>query len=194
MELLVIALDTKSGQRLRWTGRRHDDDEPDWARGDSDQDLFDSVFHAILDGEQVAVGVDSPLTAPLPEGLVGDAASDETKVLEVADAVPPTAGRIRLNRLLEELGRWRPWTAVTTSRQHWLATRSILVWEAAATPDDSVREFFDFVRRSSTWDQHGPTYGPPAVVNLAIAAALRAGVVAGWAELTQPVLALPTMT
>jgi hypothetical protein len=183
--MLVIALDTSSGD-LRWSGRRHDDDEPEWTRGDSDKDLFDIVFHTILDGEQVAVGVDSPLTAPLPDGVAGD----ETKVLEVADAEPPTPGRTRLNRLLDELGRWRPWTAVTTSREHWLATRSILVWQATAAPEDSVRVLFDFVRGEHR--QHGDDR--PGVVNLAIAAALRSGVVAARAELTQPPLTLPEGT
>ena len=118
--MFVIALET-SAAGLAWSGRRHDDEESERTTGSSAQDLFDAVFQALHDGEQVAVGVDCCLTAPVPAGLT------------------------HLTRLLDELGTWRPWTTITTSPTRWLATQSILVWETPeGTPAEAaVRAFYD---------------------------------------------------
>src|SRR5579859_2578785 len=64
--MLVIAIETGSGAPARWAGRRHDDDRPDATSGASPAELFDAVFHALHDGEQVALGLDCPLTVPAP--------------------------------------------------------------------------------------------------------------------------------
>src|SRR5579859_2417183 len=64
--MLVIAIETGSGASARWAGRRHDDDWPDATSGASPAELFDAVFHALHDGEQVALGLDCPLTVPAP--------------------------------------------------------------------------------------------------------------------------------
>src|SRR5271154_5364315 len=64
--VLVIAVQTGSlGGPARsggWAGRRHDDDRPDASSGATSAELFDAVFHALHDGEQVALGFDCPLT------------------------------------------------------------------------------------------------------------------------------------
>ena len=64
--MLVIAMETGSSPdgRVRWAGRRHDDDRPDASSGSSSAELFDAVFHALHDGEQVALGFDCALTMP----------------------------------------------------------------------------------------------------------------------------------
>ena len=66
--MLVITMETGSlpGGRTRWAGRRHDDDRLDATSGVSSAELFDAVFHALHDGEQVALGLDCALTMPVP--------------------------------------------------------------------------------------------------------------------------------
>src|SRR5260370_592190 len=63
--MLVIAMETGSGGRVRWAGRRHDDGRLDGSSGVSPAELFDAVFHALHDGEQVALGLDCALTMPV---------------------------------------------------------------------------------------------------------------------------------
>ena len=64
--MLVIVVDTDriTGDELPWIGRRHDDDGPESTGEATAQGLFDAVFAALHDGEQVAIGFDCPLTAP----------------------------------------------------------------------------------------------------------------------------------
>ena len=64
---LDITVETGSplGGPTRWAGRRHDDDRPDASSGSSSAELFNAVFHALHDGEQVALGFDCPLTLPV---------------------------------------------------------------------------------------------------------------------------------
>ena len=81
---------TPSSDDLTWSGRRHDDDKPGAVRGSSSADLFDTVFHALHDGEQVAVGFGGPLTAPLEEDQPNlDGARQEDR----AGRPRPTLGR-----------------------------------------------------------------------------------------------------
>src|SRR5690348_10941613 len=104
--MLVIAIETGSrpGRRVWWSGRRHDDDRPDASSGASAAELFETIFGALHDGEQVALGF-----AALEAGGPGLA---------------------MLGHLLNELGVWRPWTTVSTSLARWRANTSILVWQA----------------------------------------------------------------
>jgi hypothetical protein len=181
--VLVIALaSTGAGDEFSWSGRRHDDDVQEGPRGSSADDLFDAVFHALHDGEQTAVGVDCALTASVP----GDG-TDESALLAAAAAAEPVASREQLRHLLDQLGMWRPWTAVTSSPQRWLATQSILAWEwpAGKPADDVITRFFANVRRDRPAEA-----APDSVVNLAVAAALRAGLTVDRAELTQPALTI----
>ena len=62
--MLVIAVDSAdaTAQQLSWTGRRHDDDGTESTGASTAQGLFEAVFHALHDGEQVAIGFDCPLT------------------------------------------------------------------------------------------------------------------------------------
>src|SRR5260370_18312013 len=64
--MVVIAMETGSlpGGGVCWAGRRHDDGRPDASSGVSPAELFDAVFHALHDGEQVALGLDCALTMP----------------------------------------------------------------------------------------------------------------------------------
>ena len=122
---------TPSSDDLAWSGRRHDDDKPGAVRGSSSADLFDTVFHALHDGEQVAVGFGGPLTTPVDEDQRNlDGAGQEDRAISLLDQAEAGApGLAGLDRLLGELGKWRPWTAVSTSLPRWRATTSILVWE-----------------------------------------------------------------
>jgi hypothetical protein len=181
--VLVIALESLgAGDGMSWRGRRHDDDELEGPRGKSAEDLFDAVFAAIHDGEQTAVGVDCPLTAPL-----SGRADDEDTLLAIADQEALLPSRAQLRLLLDQLGTWRPWTAVTTSPERWLATRSVLAWEMPpGTPADvAISNFFADLRKPRTV----PDPAEP-VVNLAVAAALRAGLVVERAELSRPALTI----
>src|SRR6202041_2349025 len=120
--MLVIAVETVPDGHVRWAGRRHDDDRPDASSGASPSELFDAVFHALHDGEQVALGFDCALTMPVtPDHEPGQ-----------------DPGLAELGYLLGELGNWRPWTTVSTSLACWKANTSILVWQAVPAPGASA--------------------------------------------------------
>jgi hypothetical protein len=210
--LLVIGVRaaTPSSDDLAWSGRRHDDDNPGAVRGSSSADLFDAVFHALHDGEQVAVGFGGPLTTRVDEdqrNLEGTGQEDRAiALLDEAEAAAP--GLAGLDRLLGELGKWRPWTAVSTSLPRWRATTSILVWELlpsdnaaqetdplatdAAEPDSTVADsgvhrFYELLRTRA--DRPTDVATEP-VINLAAAVALRAGLPVDARQLSEPVLAI----
>jgi hypothetical protein len=187
--MLVIAVETASilPERLPWTGRRHDDDG-DQSTGDATpQGLFDAVFHALHDGEQVAIGFDCPLTMPA-EGIDPtdpDAARVRAREADVG------AGVQQLRHLVEELGSWRPWTIVTTSLPRWRATTSVLLWEADPEPGAVgtaaavIDAFYEMIRRG---DEPGAGAADEPLINLAASAALDSEVTADAAELTRPAL------
>ena len=204
--MLVIAMQTgfPAGERVSWAGRRHDDDWADASSGMSAAELFDAVFGALHDGEQVTLGLDCPLCMPLSpnhrpgitaagaaaDAAAAGAASDAAALVELA---LPTAGRpglAELGQLLDELGTWRPWTRVSTSLTRWRANTSILVWQANPAPDSSgvtasaaVDSFFRQLTaaRAVATDQ-----GAGTVVNMAAAAARRAGLLVDPTELSRP--------
>src|SRR5260370_36741530 len=126
--MLVIAMETGSlpGGRVRWAGRRHDDDRPDASSGVSPAELFDAVFHALHDGEQVALGLDCALTMPV--------ARDQDPATVLAESAASRPGLAELAYLLGELGTWRPWTTVSTSLVRWKANTSILSLLAVSAP------------------------------------------------------------
>jgi hypothetical protein len=174
--MLVIAMETEPDGSVRWAGRRHDDDRPDANSGASPAELFDAVFHALHDGEQVALGL------PVPPGQ--DPAT--------ADADAP--GLAELGYLLGELGNWRPWTTVSTSLSRWKANTSILVWQAVPAPgtgEVAATAATDSFFRQFRAPTAGRTEAAPAeaggtVVNLAADAARRAGLFVDPSELAQP--------
>jgi hypothetical protein len=196
--LLVIAVDTRSTSpdRLAWTGRRHDDDGPDPSHGTSADDLFEAVFHALHDGEQVAVGFDCSLTRPLPVGTAADEGTvDEDGVLRLVEIVEPEPCLDEMTRLLRELGNWRPWTRISTTLERWRATTSVLVWEALPA-DQSDRAPTEAAVRSFYQRLHGgaddtATEGTEPVLNLAVAVAKQAGLSVDSADLTRPLLSIP---
>lgn len=193
--MLVIAMETGSASdgRVHWTGRRHDDDHPDASSGASPAELFDAVFHALHDGEQVALGFDCPLTVPvsLDQGTaVGHADADA--LVKLAEPASTRPGIAELGYVLGELGTWRPWTTVSTSLSRWKANTSILVWEAVppegssgVTVDAAADSFF---RQFRTATEDVAQAGP--VVNLAAAAARRAGLLVEASELAQPTVSI----
>src|SRR5271154_6080948 len=186
--MLVITMETGSlpGGRTRWAGRRHDDDRPDASSGVSPSELFDAVFHALHDGEQVALGFDCALTIPVPP--------------HQDPATVPVTAPAELGYLLGELGNWRPWTTISTSLARWKANTSILVWQAvpalganAVTASAAADSFFRELSAASRAAEPGAEAEPvpeaePAgtVVNLAAAAARRAGLFVDPSELAQP--------
>lgn len=171
--MLVITVETAPDGRVRWAGRRHDDDRPDATAGASSAELFDAVFHALHDGEQVALGFDCPLTTPAD------------------DDADTTAGLTELSQLLGELGTWRPWTTVSTSLARWKANTSILVWQAVPASGASA---VTATAATDSFFRHYPTARGEAngtgddrpVVNLAAAAARRAGLFVDPSELARP--------
>jgi len=182
--MLVIAMETTPDGSVRWAGRRHDDDRPDASSGTSSAELFDAVFHALHDGEQVALGFDCPLTVPVPPG----------RDPVTADADAP--GLAELGHLLGELGTWRPWTTVSTSLSRWKANTSILVWQAvpapgagAVTATSATDSFFRQLPAptAGATDAEGPD---GSIVNLAAAAARRAGLFVDPAELGRPTVSI----
>ncbi len=210
MLVIGVRAATPSSDDLAWSGRRHDDDKPGAVRGSSSADLFDTVFHALHDGEQVAVGFGGPLTAPVDEDQRNlDGAGQEDRAISLLDQAEAGApGLAGLDRLLGELGKWRPWTAVSTSLPRWRATTSILVWEllpssnaagesnplTTRTPDldptaadSGVRRFFELLR--SRADRRADVAAEP-VINLAAAVALRAGLPVDSRQLSEPVLSI----
>jgi hypothetical protein len=190
--MLVIAVETASisPQRLPWSGRRHDDDGAESTGAATTQGLFDAVFHALHDGEQVAIGFDCPLSVP----AVALVATDEAAVLAAARELGAGPAIDQLRRLVRELGVWRPWTIVTTSLPRWRATTSVLLWQAVPaagaeiTPASAIDAFFETIRHG---DQPGAGGTDGALINLAAAAALDSEVTADAAELRQPVLQIP---
>jgi len=179
--MLVIAIETGSGAPARWAGRRHDDDRPDATSGTSPAELFDAVFHALHDGEQVALGLDCPLTVPAPPDH---------------DPAGPggAAGLTDLGYLLGELGNWRPWTTVSTSLARWKANTSILVWQAVPAPGEgavpasaAADSFFRQLPAAAGHAQE-KTAGP--LVNLAAATARRAGLFVDPSELAEPAVSI----
>ena len=210
MLVIGVRAANPSSDDLAWSGRRHDDDKPGAVRGSSSADLFDTVFHALHDGEQVAVGFGGPLTAPVDEDQQNlDGAGQEDRAISLLDQAEAGApGLAGLDRLLGELGKWRPWTAVSTSLPRWRATTSILVWELLpssnaagesnppttrtpdldpAAADSGVRRFFELLR--SRADRRADVAAEP-VINLAAAVALRAGLPVDSRQLSEPVLSI----
>lgn len=189
--MLVIAVHGAgiADDRLPWTGRRHDDDATESTGAASAQGLFDAVFHALHDGEQVAIGFDRPLSIPAEPGD----SSDVAILLARADSVDATPALTELRRLVRELGKWRPWTIVTTSLPRWRATTSVLLWEAVAeseaavNPLDAIEAFFAVVRSGG----HSDPGAAQPTLNLAAAAAVDSEVTADPAELTGPVVRIP---
>ena len=187
--MLVIGVGSTqpSSQEFSWSGRRHDDDAPGASRGTTSEDLFDAVFHALHDGEQVAVGVGATLSAPLS----GDLADDEAVNL-LADAEAKSSDTAAIRTLLDEIGKWRPWTVVSTSLARWRATTSVLVFEIDAdtvdtgVADASVDAFFEQVRSGS--DPAAQTNN--GVLNLPAAMALRAGLDVDTDQLTEAPLSI----
>jgi len=182
--MLVIAMETEPGGRVRWAGRRHDDDRPDATAGASPAELFDAVFHALHDGEQVALGLDCALTLP--------AAPDQASAGDLAEAAANQPGLAELGYLLGELGNWRPWTTVSTSLARWKANTSILVWQAVPAPGAgpvtataATDSFFRQLPAAQKADEANGT-----VVNLAAATARRAGLFVDPSELAQPTVSI----
>jgi len=175
--MLVIAIETGSGEPARWAGRRHDDDRPDATSGASPAELFDAVFHALHDGEQVALGLDCPLTVPAP-----------------TDQDPAAAGLADLGYLLGELGTWRPWTTVSTSLARWKANTSILVWQAVPAPGQGAvpasAAADSFFRQLPAVAGHAEEKTAGPLVNLAAAAARRAGLFVDPSELAEPAVSI----
>ena len=191
--MLVIAVETESlpGGRMRWAGRRHDDDRPDASSGTSSAELFDVVFLALHDGEQVALGFDCPLTLPVaPDQGAAAGHADADALVKLAEPAATRPGITELGHLLGELGAWRPWTTVSTSLSRWRANMSILVWEAVPAEGSSgvdVGTAADsFFRQLRTAAGHDPDAVGRPVVNLAAVVARRAGLLADASELAQP--------
>lgn len=200
--MLVIAIETGSGEPARWAGRRHDDDRPDATSGASPAELFDAVFHALHDGEQVALGLDCPLTVPAPadhDPAPADhdpTAADHDPAAAVggsAGAPGEGAGLADLGYLLGELGNWRPWTTVSTSLARWKANTSILVWQAVPAPgQDAVpaAAAADSFFRQLPAAGHAEEKKAGPLVNLAAAAARRAGLFVDPSELAEPAVSI----
>jgi hypothetical protein len=208
-------METGSDGRVRWAGRRHDDDRPDASSGVSPAELFDAVFHALHDGEQVALGLDCALTLPVAQDQAQDQAQAQGRDRD-RDRDPASAasrpGLAELGYLLGELGTWRPWTTVSTSLTRWKANTSILVWQAVPAPgEDAVTasaaadSFFRQLRAASAQrtepggegDEGGEAgeggeggEGNGTLVNLAAAAARRAGLFVDPSELTRPTVSI----
>ncbi len=96
--------------------------------------------------------------------------------------------------MLGQLGTWRPWTTVSTSLSRWKANTSILVWQAVpaegsseVAPGAAADSFFEQLQ---TPTEPGTEPAAGAVVNLAAAAARRAGLFVEAAELAQPAVSI----
>jgi hypothetical protein len=96
--------------------------------------------------------------------------------------------------VLGQLGTWRPWTTVSTSLARWKANTSILVWEAVpaeGSGEVAVGTAADsFFGQLHTAAGRGTEPAAGAVVNLAAAAARRAGLFVEAAELAQPAVSI----
>jgi len=192
--MLVIAMETGSlpDGRMRWAGRRHDDDRPDASSGSSSAELFDAVFHALHDGEQVALGFDCPLTMPAPPGEGPPADADA--LVTLAEPAAGRPGLAELGHLLGELGNWRPWTTVSTSLDRWKANTSILVWQAVPAPGAAEvaagAAADSFFRQLPAATKEATDTGAGTVLNLAAAAARRAGLFVDASELARPTVSI----
>ena len=195
--MLVIAVETGSrpGGHMRWAGRRHDDDRPDASSGMSSAELFDAVFHALHDGEQVALGFDCSLTSPVPPdhgAAAGHGGADA--LVKLAEPSASRPGIAELGDVLGQLGTWRPWTTVSTSLSRWKANTSILVWEAVPAEGSRAVDVGtaadSFFRQLRTVTEHEPDKAGGPVVNLAAAAARQAGLLADASELTHPAVSI----
>jgi hypothetical protein len=188
--VLVIGVGSTqpASAEFSWSGRRHDDDASGASRGTSSEELFDAVFHALHDGEQVAVGVAATLSAPLS----GDLADDDAALNLLTGAEAKSSDTAAIRTLLDEIGQWRPWTVVSTSLARWRATTSVLVFEIDADAGDTgvvdaaVDAFFEQVRSGS--DTAAP--GRNGVLNLPAAMALRAGLDVDTDQLTEAPLSI----
>ena len=195
--MLVITVETGSplGGPTRWAGRRHDDDRPDASSGSSSAELFDAVFHALHDGEQVALGFDCPLTLPvLADQDTAAAPADADALVRQAEPAVTRPGIAELGYVLGQLGTWRPWTTVSTSLSRWKANTSILVWEAVpaegsggVTASAAADSFF---RRLQTATEPGTEAATGTVVNLAAATARQAGLFVDVSELARPAVSI----
>jgi hypothetical protein len=190
--MLVIAVETVPDGHVRWAGRRHDDDRPDASSGASPSELFDAVFHALHDGEQVALGFDCALTVPVPADQDPAAAAASAPGTALAEPAASRPGLAELGYLLGELGNWRPWTTVSTSLARWKANTSILVWQAvpapganAVTASAAADSFFRELPAARRATEPAGT-----VINLAAAAARRAGLFVDPSELAQPTVSI----
>jgi hypothetical protein len=190
--VLVIGVGTTdpSSAQFSWSGRRHDDDAPGASHGTSSAELFDAVFTALHDGEQVAIGVAAPLSTPLADGGI---ASNEQALTLLGDAEGAAPQIDAIRTLLEEIGKWRPWTVVSTSLAQWRATTSVLVFRIdsdgdvdAQVADAAVDAFFDRVHRRDAPERSAPGHA----LNLPAAIALRAGLGVDTAQLTEPPLSI----
>ena len=201
--MLVIAVQTGSlGGPARsvgsagWAGRRHDDDRPDASSGATSAELFDAVFHALHDGEQVALGFDCPLTlAVSPDQGAVAAEADADALVNRAEPAATRPGITELGYVLGELGMWRPWTTVSTSLSRWKANTSILVWEAVPAegsgPVTASAAADSFFRQLQTAAEPGPEVAAAGtVVNLAAATARRAGLFVDASELSRPAVSI----
>ena len=196
--MLVIAVETGPvpGGPGRWAGRRHDDDRPDACSGASSAELFNAVFHALHDGEQVALGFDCPLTLPVsPDQGAAAAQADADALVRLAEPAATRPGIAELGHVLGELGTWRPWTTVSTSLSRWKANTSILVWEAVpAEGSDAVTASAaadGFFRQLQTAAKSGTEVAADGtVVNLAAVTARRAGLFVDASELAQPAVSI----
>jgi hypothetical protein len=179
-----------------WAGRRHDDDRPDASSGASSAELFDAVFHALHDGEQVALGFDCPLTLPVsPDQGAAAALADADALVRQAEPAATRPGITELGHVLGELGTWRPWTTVSTSLSRWKANTSILVWEAVPAEDSGAvtasAAADSFFRQLQTATKPGTEVAADGtVVNLAAVTARRAGLFVDASELTHPAVSI----
>jgi hypothetical protein len=148
------------------------------------------------DGEQVAVGFPAPLSvaAASDQSSSGSGGGDlqDATVAALAAAVVESPAVAQVDLLLRELGRWRPWTVVSTSLPRWRATTSVLIWEignaadgGSVDVDAAVEGFYELVR---TRAEHGAELTGTTVINLAAAAARRAELTVDRAQLTEPVV------
>ena len=97
-----------------------------------------------------------------------------------------------LGALLTELGRWRPWTVVSTSLPRWRATTSVLVWETPLPQDagdgaldDAVERFYALVHDRA---DRGEESASGSLLNLAVVAAGRAQLTVDPAATHEPIV------
>jgi hypothetical protein len=190
--MLAIAVETSPGNGgFTWSGRRHDEDRLRSSQATSAEALFDTVFEALHDGEQVAVGVDCPLIVRVPSDRTdSDEQLDENRLLQLAAGVEQRPGFAQLANALKLVAHWRPWTTASASLARWRANTSILLWEADASSQDAesaIRGLFNSLRPAA--GETMPPKGEP-IVNVGAATAIQAGLIIDHAELEQPPLVI----